>query len=216
MVSTNRLALLKKRWQKIASVLKERYPEARCDLPSDSAWNLLVSTILSAQSTDASVIKVTPSLFKKYKNIKAFASVSPPALEKDIRAIGLSKSKSRNIVASAKIIIKHHNSKVPDSIEKLISLPGVGRKTACVVLGNYFGVPAIAVDTHVKRLSYRMGFTEEIEPAEIERDLMIVIPQKSWTLSSHLLIRLGREFCKSKSSDCENCPVRDHCPKIIR
>ena len=204
-----------KRINKIIKILNESYPEARCDLIHQNAWELLVSTILSAQATDKSVVKVTPHLFEKYSSIEAFSKLNPSQLERDIKTIGLSKTKSKNIILSAKKIKADYKGKVPQTLDELTSLPGVGRKTANVVLGNFFQIPAIAVDTHVRRLSYRIGLTEHQEPDKIEKDLEKEIPKQHWIVITHLLIRLGRQICTPRNPRCEDCPMTKVCPKRI-
>jgi endonuclease III len=197
----------------IVEILKKKYPLAKCDLNTENAFNLLVSTILSAQATDKSVVKVTDNLFNKYRNAYDFSKLKPSVLGKKIKSIGLSKSKSKNIIKTASIIVQNYDGEVPCEMEKLIELPGVGRKTANVVLGNFFNIPSIAVDTHVKRISFRMGLTSYTDPNKIESDLQKIVPQNEWTVFAHLLIRLGREICLAKKAKCDECPVLEFCER---
>lgn len=199
----------------ILKKLKKTYPEAKCDLQFTNVWELLISTMLSAQATDKSVLEVTPVLFKKYKTLTAFTKAKPADIEKIIKPVGLSKTKSRNVVATAKLVKSDFKGKVPDNREDLQSLPGVGRKTANVVLGNFFSVPAIAVDTHVKRISFRLGLTKQTDPLKIELDLEKVLKPKEWILFTHLMIRLGREFCKAKNPKCDECVIEKYCSKKL-
>ena len=184
-------------------------------LNMESPFKLLVSTMLSAQATDKSVMKVTKTLFDKYKTADDFSRLAPMKLEKAIKSIGLSKSKSKNIVATSKILLEEYGGDVPRNIADLIRLPGVGRKTANVVLGNFFGIPAITVDTHVKRIVFRIGLTINKDPGEIEFDLQKIVPKKEWTRFAHLLIRLGREICNARNPDCKICPIFQFCERNI-
>jgi len=174
---------------------------------------LLVATILSAQCTDARVNKVTPVLFAKYKSAADFAGVSQEELEKDIQSTGFFRNKAKNIRGMAARLIEAHGGKVPETMEELTSLPGVGRKTANVVLGNAFDSNVgVVVDTHVGRLSHRLGMTKHKDPVKIERDLMELVPQKDWALFSHLLIHHGRAACTARNPKCTGCPLEKLCP----
>ena len=189
------------------------YPDAHCELNFSNPLELLVATILSAQCTDVQVNKVTPQLFRKYRTAKAYAEADPAQFEHDLRAIGLYRSKAKNIRAACRLLVDEDGGKVPESMEALVRLPGVGRKTANVVLGNAFGQNVgVVVDTHVARLSARLGLTRETDPKKIEPVLMKLVPQKDWTLFSHWLIFHGRRRCKAQNPDCPNCEIRDLCP----
>ncbi len=204
---------LKKRTLKIIARLKKAYPDAKCALVHENPLQLLISTILSAQCTDKRVNLVTKDLFKKYHSVKDFANVSLPELEKDIHSTGFYRNKAKNIVSCCKAIVETHGGKVPDTLEALVELSGIGRKTANVVLGNAFNTPGLVVDTHVTRLSHRLGLTGETDAVKIEFDLMPVVPKEEWTQFSHLLIHHGRACCIARRPDCPNCPVAEYCPK---
>lgn len=201
----------KEKAKKIIPLLKKEYPEARIELDQKNPLELLVATILSAQCTDKRVNLVTPSLFKKYKTARAYAEAPMAELEGMIRSTGFFRSKARSIQGAMKVISERHGGKVPATMEELTHLPGVGRKTANVILGNAFGIPGIVVDTHVKRIANRLGLTHQNDPEKIEQDLMPVIPQKEWTHFSHLLIFHGRRCCYARNPECPRCPVRKHC-----
>ncbi len=204
---------LKKRTLKIIAKLKKAYPEAKCALVHENPLQLLISTILSAQCTDKRVNLVTKDLFKKFRSAKDFAQVSLPELEKDIHSTGFYRNKAKNIVGCCKAIIEKHGGKVPRTLEELVELDGIGRKTANVVLGNAFNTPGLVVDTHVTRLSYRLGLTGETDAVKIEFALMPIVPKEEWTQFSHLLIHHGRARCMARNPDCANCPVAEYCPK---
>jgi endonuclease-3 len=203
------------RTDKIIVALDNTYPDAHCELEHENPLQLLVATILSAQCTDKRVNIVTETLFKKYRSAKDFAEASVSELEKDVRTTGFYKNKARNIKAACRDIVEKHEGKVPQTMEELIELGGVGRKTANVVLGNAFDINVgVVVDTHVGRLSHRLGFTSHKAPEKIETDLMKLVPQKDWTLFSHLLIWHGRRRCFARKPDCANCEVLKLCPRI--
>lgn len=192
--------------------LKKAYPNAMCTLDFKTPVQLLVATILSAQCTDERVNKVTPGLFRNYPTAHDLATAPIEKLEKIIRSTGFYHQKAKSIQESCKIIVEEYDGKVPDSLEKLVRLPGVGRKTANVVLGNAFGKNVgVVVDTHVSRLSRRLGLTQEKNPEKIEKDLMRKIPRNNWTLFSHLLIEHGRKVCIARSPRCEECFLSDVC-----
>ncbi len=191
--------------------LKMQYPNAKCELVHSNTFELLISTILSAQSTDKTVNKVTAKLFKKYRGPEDFLSLSPKELEKEIKEIGLYRNKAKNILLTCDILIKNFNSKVPSNFEDLVSLPGVGRKTANVVLSNGFGIPAIAVDTHVFRVSNRIGIANSSKVVAVEEQLMKAIPKSKWSLSHHLLIWHGRRVCNARKPKCEICTIKEIC-----
>ena len=192
--------------------LKNAYPAAKCSLQFQSPHELLVSTILSAQCTDKRVNQIAPGLFKKYPSAKAFASADIEELKNDILSTGFYNHKARAIQGSMKTIMEKYNGEVPESLEELVKLDGVGRKTANVVLGDAFGIPGVVVDTHVKRLSNRMGLTKNTDPLKIEQDLMKLLPPEQWTLLGHLMIEHGRAVCTARSPKCSECFLTDICP----
>jgi endonuclease-3 len=204
------------RTQRVAAILRvlaKTYPNAHCELTYSNPLELLVATILSAQCTDVQVNKVTPGLFKKYRTARDYASVPLGDLERDIRSIGLYRSKAKNIQACCRVLIEQHGGNVPQTMEELHALAGVGRKTANVVLGNAFGInEGIVVDTHVGRLSRRLGLTRHTDPVKIEKALMPLIPRQNWALFSHWLIFHGRRRCKAQNPDCPHCELKDFCP----
>lgn len=205
----------------ILPILKRLYPSARCSLDHESPLQLLVATILSAQCTDARVNIVTKALFKKYRSAQDYASARLGMLEQDIQSTGFYRNKARSIQAMAKSLIEHHGGKVPDTMEALTCLAGVGRKTANVVLGNAFGKnEGVTVDTHVTRLSNRLGLTSHASNAiKIEQDLIPIVPREDWALWSHLLIYHGRAICDARSPKCEQCALLPHCatgPKLLK
>ncbi len=206
-------AQLKARVRKIIARLAQAYPEANCALQHTSALELLVATILSAQSTDARVNLVTPALFAKYKTAPDFASADPRVLEQEIHSTGFFRNKTKSIIGMAQALIERHGGTVPDTMEQLVQLPGVGRKTANVVLGTWFGKnEGIVVDTHVQRLATLLGLTKQKDPVKIERDLMTLVPRDKWTWFSHTLIRHGRRVCIARRPKCEICVINRYCP----
>jgi endonuclease-3 len=201
----------------LCKILPRIYPDAHCELDFFSPLELLIATILSAQCSDVQVNKVTPRLFKKYRTARDYAEADPAALEHDLRAIGLFRAKAKNIRACCRLLADEHGGKVPETMDALLRLPGVGRKTANVVLGNAFGQSVgVVVDTHVGRLSARLGLTRHTDPKKIEPVLMKLVPQKDWTLFSHWLIFHGRRRCKALKPDCANCELKDLCPSFSR
>jgi len=198
----------------IIRLLKKRYPEASCSLTYTKPLELLVATILSAQCTDERVNKVTQELFKKYIRAEDYALAKPEVLEKDIRPTGFYKNKAKSIINCCKKIVQVYKGKVPATLDELVALDGIGRKTANVILGNAFGIPGITVDTHVKRVSYRLGLTENQDPVKIEYDLMELVPQKAWTHFSHLMIFHGRYSCTARKPLCPNCVLNELCPRV--
>lgn len=202
----------KTRAKKILDLLKEEYPDAKIALNFSNPFQLVVATILSAQCTDQRVNIVTKDLFKKYKSPKDFLNVSDEELEKDIYSTGFYKQKAKSIKACCKELIEKYNGKVPDNFDELVKLPGIGRKTASVVAGNAFGIPAIAVDTHVKRLSNLLGFVETDNADKIEMRLKELFPKDYWILSSHLLATHGRNICIARRPKCEQCVIAKYCP----
>lgn len=201
------------RVERILPILKNTYPGARCSLNHADAFQLLVATILSAQCTDERVNLVTKELFRKYRSPGDLAGVSQEELEKDIQSTGFYRNKAKSLRGMAAALVEKHGGKVPGTMEELTALPGVGRKTANVVLGNAFGVnEGVVVDTHVGRLSQRLGLTRHTDPVKIEQDLMQVVPREEWTLWSHLLIDHGRAICQARKPRCTDCPLLAHCP----
>ncbi len=193
--------------------LRRLYPDADCALTHHTPFELLVATILSAQSTDKTVNEVTPALFRKYPTPAALAQARQPELEKLIHATGFFRNKARNLIGCAQALVAKHGSHVPSSMEELIALPGVGRKTANVVLGNAFGInDGVVVDTHVQRISQRLGLTAQKTPEKIERDLMAIVARKQWTIFSHRLILFGRETCQARKPKCSICALAPDCP----
>lgn len=201
----------------LCEALPRIYPDAHCELNFSNPLELLVATILSAQCTDVQVNKVTPGLFKKYRTARDYAEAKPEEIEHDLRAIGLYRNKAKNIRACCRLLVEEHGGQVPASMEALVQLPGVGRKTANVVLGNAFGQNVgVVVDTHVARLSARLGLTRETDPKKIEPVLMRLVPRDKWTLFSHWLIFHGRRRCKAVNPDCPNCELAALCPSYPR
>lgn len=196
---------------KILDVLEETYPDAKCELNYTTAFELLIATILSAQCTDVRVNIVTEAMFKKYNTPQDFAKLSISDIEKEIKTCGLYKSKAQKIKETSQTICEDYDGQVPDSLEELVKLPGVGRKTAGVVLSNAFKQPAIAVDTHVFRVSNRIGIVNTSTPEKTEFALMNVIPRDRWSHSHHVLIFHGRRMCKARKPECEICPIKSDC-----
>jgi endonuclease-3 len=197
----------------VTARLKAEYPDARTELDWSNPLELLVATMLSAQTTDVQVNRVTQSLFAKYRKAEDYADAAPEELEEDVRPTGFYRNKARSLRGMASTLVEEHAGEVPRTMRELVALPGVGRKTANVVLGNAFGVDdGIVVDTHVRRVSDRLGLTESRDPVQIEQDLMEVVPQEDWTIFSHLLIFHGRRTCKARKPDCPNCVLKDICP----
>jgi len=192
--------------------LSDEYPEARCALHHDDSFQLLVATILSAQCTDEMVNKVTPAFFAAYPSATALAGAEPSELETMIKPTGFFRSKAKSLIGMAGALAERFDGQVPDRLDDLVTLPGVGRKTANVVLGVWFGQPGITVDTHVGRLSRRLGLTTEDDPVKAERDLMKVWPRRSWTDTSLRLILHGRQVCLSRRPRCDGCVLNDFCP----
>ena len=203
--------LTKQRITKITGILRRTYPDVKTALRHRNPVQLLVATILSAQCTDERVNRVTPSLFKKLPTAKDFAEVSLSDLEEMVRPTGFYRNKAKNIKACCTVLVERHGGKVPDNLEALVKLPGIGRKTANVILGSAFGIPGIVVDTHVKRVSQRIGLTRESDPVKIDFDLMALIPKKDWIAFSHQMIWHGRALCKARKPKCPECPLLDLC-----
>ncbi len=206
-------AQLKARVRKINARLEKAYPDATCALHHKSALELLVATILSAQSTDARVNMVTPALFAKYKTAEDFARADPRVLEQEIHSTGFFRNKTKSIIGMAQALVERHGGMVPDTMGQLVQLPGVGRKTANVVLGTWFGKnEGIVVDTHVQRLATLLALTKEKDPVKIERDLMALVLRDKWTWFSHTLILHGRRVCIARRPKCEVCVINRLCP----
>jgi endonuclease-3 len=204
---------LKEKTLEVIKRLKKEYPDLKTALNFSSPFELLVATVLSAQTTDVLVNKVTRDLFRKYRSLKDYAAAPPEVFQKDIGSVNFYKTKAKNIQACAGIIGEKFNSKVPKTMDELTSLPGVARKTANIILSNAFGInEGVAVDTHVKRVSYRLGLTKNEDPVKIERDLMVLTPKGEWKDISHLLIFHGRKVCHAKKPNHNECVLRDICP----
>lgn len=203
------------RTRKIIAGLKRAYPDAHCELIHANPLQLLIATILSAQCTDKRVNMVTADLFRKYHSAADFANADLATLEQEIKTTGFYRNKAKNVKACCQSIVSKHGGNVPRTMDELIELGGVGRKTANVVLGNAFNTNVgIVVDTHVGRLSIRLGLTKETDPVKVEQALMPLVPQQDWTLFSHLLIWHGRRRCNARNPDCPKCEVREFCPRI--
>ena len=201
--------------ERIAEILKrldQLYPDVTCALTHTSAWELLVATILSAQSTDVNVNRVTPELFRKYPTVEAFAALTPEQLEPDVRSTGFFRNKSKSVVGAAKKIVADFGGQVPHNMNDLLTLPGVARKTANVVLGSWFKIAeGVVVDTHVHRISRRLELTTNTDPQKIEQDLMRVIPREKWILFSHQIIWHGRKLCIARKPKCAECALENIC-----
>ncbi len=201
-----------KKTQFIYNEISKLFPNAKCELNYSTDYELLIAVMLSAQTTDESVNKVTETLFKKYRSIQEYADASLEELEKDIKRIGLFRNKSRNLKKMAEIVVSTHNSKIPNTQKELEKLPGVGRKTANVFLAEYYQVPRIAVDTHVSRVSKRLEFAEETDsPVQIEEKLKKAFNRTLWIDLHHKFIFFGRYFCKAKKPNCKECPIIKYC-----
>lgn len=202
--------------KEIIKILKKEYPDAKTELVHSNPFELLIATILSAQSTDKTINRITPALFKKYPTPEKLADADIKDVEEIIKSSGFYKVKARNIIETAKKISKDYNGKVPDTIDELIKLNGVARKTANVVLSNAFGKnEGVVVDTHVKRLSFRIGLTDKKDPEHIERDLMSLFEKKDWGFISNSLILHGRKVCKARKPECKICCIEAYCIKRI-
>ena len=207
------LAPAAERIGEIVARLQRRYPDARCSLDHREPLELLVATILSAQCTDARVNIVTKDLFRKYRTAGDYAAADPAVFEGEIRSTGFFRNKTKSVIGMAQGLVERFDGRVPDTMEALITLPGVGRKTANVVLGNAFGKDeGVVVDTHVARIAKLLGLTRQTDPEKIEQDLMQVVPRRRWTLFPHLLIHHGRAVCIARRPRCGECPVAELCP----
>ena len=208
------LAERKKQAARVVKQLKRDFPEVECALEHETPFHLLVATILSAQCTDERVNQVTPGLFKQYPDPAAFAAAPLASIEKAVQSTGFFRNKAKNIQACSRALVEEHDGEVPQTLDELTALAGVGRKTANVVLGTAFGLPTgVVVDTHVQRLSQRLGLTEFADAVKIERDLMELVPQDEWIGFSHRLIFHGRQVCKARKPACDGCSMKSFCPK---
>lgn len=205
-----------KRVRKIWPILLKTYPDATIALNFTNPLELLVATILSAQCTDVRVNLVTKDLFRKYRSVDDWANADVGQIEEDIKSTGFFRNKAKNIKAACGLLIEQFGREVPGTMKELVRLPGVGRKTANVVLGNAFGVPGIACDTHVIRLSRRLRLSENSDAVKLEFDLAEIVPKKNWSMFSHVLIFHGRNICKARKPDCGNCPISKYCPAANR
>jgi len=205
----------KRHAKRVVAGLRKAYPDARCSLNFDTPLELLVATILSAQCTDERVNQVTKTLFKKYRTAHDYAGVRLSTLEKAIQSTGFFRNKAKNIQQCCRALIEKHDGHVPSDLPSLVQLPGVGRKTANVVLGTAFDIASgVVVDTHVGRLSRRLGLTIENDPVKVERDLMESLPRNAWVDFSHRMIQHGRRVCNARRPDCENCTLEQICPRV--
>ena len=205
----------RKRMDGMIEVLTREYPEARCALDFANPFELLIATILAAQCTDVMVNRVTKTLFKTYPTPQAYVDAPGEDIERAIFKTGFFRNKTKSIKKCCQALVGNHGGEVPSTMDELLALGGVGRKTANCVLGNAFGIAGIVVDTHVKRLSARMGFTEHTNPDKIEADLAKIVPEEEWTHLSHLLAEHGRNVCDARKPNCEECPVEHLCPKLL-
>jgi endonuclease-3 len=199
---------------RVLGILEQVHADARIELNFTNPLELLVATILSAQCTDVRVNLVTRDLFRKYPHARAYAEADLGQLEQDVRSTGFFRNKAKNLIGCASALVERHGGEVPPTMEELTALPGVGRKTANVVLGNAFGVPGMVVDTHVGRVATRLGWTRERDPGKIERDLCRLLPKDKWTHASHVLIFHGRRICRAPVPLCSSCPVFELCPRV--
>jgi endonuclease-3 len=200
--------------QEVLAELERLYPDADCELRHENALQLLIATILSAQSTDVRVNQVTATLFERYRTAEDFANAVPASFEQEIRSTGFFRNKTRSVLGAARKIAEDFGGEVPDTMEDLITLPGVARKTANVVLGTWFRKPVgVVVDTHIGRLARRLGITPETDPVRVERDLMNRLPQDNWIFMGHAIIWHGRRVCSARRPDCSNCTLTDWCPR---
>ena len=206
-------AKCRERANKVMSELIRLYPNSKCALAYESPWQLLVATILSAQCTDARVNLVVPGLFQRFPTVQAMATSNLAEVEKLVQSTGFFRNKAKNIVACAKVIVEKHDGYVPKTLEELVPLPGVGRKTANVVLGIAFGIPGVTVDTHVGRLSRRLGLTNYNDPVKVEQDLMGLWPPEQWTVGCLRIIDHGRAVCDARNPKCDTCQLAPLCPK---
>lgn len=206
---------LRRRALRVVDGLKEAYPDARCELDFSNALEALVASILAAQCTDARVNMVTPALFKKYRKPQDYLDAPDAVLQEEIRSTGFFNNKTKAIKAACRTIVDEFGGKMPKSMDDLVKLPGVGRKTANVILTNIHKVPGIVVDTHMLRLSNRMGFSTNRDADKVERDMMAAFPETTWIFLSHLIPWHGRRCCTARKPNCDECPISDDCPKLL-
>lgn len=202
------------RTARISAALAKLYPKARISLDFETPWQCLAATILSAQSTDAGVNLATPALFREYPDARAIATADPKRVEQLIVTTGFFRQKTKSLIATAQLLVERHRGEVPSEMEQLVKLRGVGRKTANVIIGHVFGKPGFVVDTHVRRLTYRLGLTRETDPGKIEIEMQAILPPSDWTPFSMRLILHGRQVCIARKPQCEVCAVASDCPKI--
>lgn len=204
----------RKRAERILELLHDLYPDATCELEHGSAHELLFATIMSAQTTDVNVNKVTSTLFRKYRTVEDFAAADDATFESEIKSTGFFRNKTKSVLGAARMLLEEYDGQVPDTMEDLVRLPGVARKTANVVLGTWFGkAEGVVVDTHVRRLSNRLGLTGEEDPEKIERDLVGVFPRHEWVFAGHAIILHGRRVCDAKRPKCPECALEAICPR---
>jgi len=214
MAARESIAALKKRAGRVSRALARLYPEARISLHFETPWQCLAATILSAQSTDVGVNRVTPGLFREYPDARAMAAADHRHVEELIVRTGFFRQKTKSLIGAAQKIVADYGGEVPAEMEQLVKIPGVGRKTANVILGHVYGKPGFVVDTHVLRLTYRLGFTKHTDPAKIEIDMQKILPAEDWTPFSMRLILHGRAVCSARKPDCAGCAVARDCPKL--
>ncbi|AHF09718.1 MULTISPECIES: endonuclease III [Dehalobacter] len=208
----NRLMMRDCKINRILCILEQTYPEAHCELNFRNPFELLVATILSAQTTDQKVNKVTAVLFERCPTPKKMLEITPREFEEIIRPIGLFRTKAKNILQTCELLIEEHHGDVPSNLDDLVKMPGVGRKTAGVVLANAYGIPALPVDTHVLRVANRLGLSREKDPSKVEKELTALIPMELWIDTHHRLIFHGRRLCHARKPECPVCPLKDCCP----
>jgi endonuclease-3 len=213
-MKTSKKVDTRSRAREVWKLLARQYPYAKCALHYEDSLQLLIATILSAQCTDVRVNMVTPALFARYHRASDYANANVSELEQAIQSTGFFRNKARNIVACCRELADHYQGKVPGTMDELVRLPGVGRKTANVILGNAFQTPGITVDTHVQRVSQRLGLTSHTDPHKIEQDLMQLFPPKQWTMFSHRLIFHGRQICHARTPKCSTCVLARVCPRL--
>ena len=200
--------------REVLAELERLYPDADCELRHENALQLLIATILSAQSTDVRVNQVTETLFERYRSAEDFAAADPAVFEQEIRSTGFFRNKTKSVLGAARKIVDDFGGEVPDTMEELVTLPGVARKTANVVLGTWFGKPVgVVVDTHIGRLGRRLGITAETDPVKVERDLMRRLPRDKWIFMGHAIIWHGRRVCAARRPDCASCTLAERCPR---
>lgn len=209
----SRTALVR-RARRINRVLAETYPDAHCELDFSSPFQLLIATVLAAQCTDKRVNMTTPGLFARYPDPAAFASANPEEMEEILHPLGFFRAKTKSVISLSQALVEKYDGTVPAKLKDLVTLPGVGRKTANVVLGNAFDIPGITVDTHFGRLARRLGWTTATDPVQVETEVGALFPRKDWTMLSHRLIWHGRRICHARKPDCAHCPVFQWCPRI--